>query len=95
MYDIFQGREPRARAVSYGFLGSRPVARSRAGAIDALFSAFDQHLRERGYLPMGGQIVDATLVAAPKQRNTAAEKEAIKAGKSAAEIWPGQPAKAA
>jgi hypothetical protein len=39
--------------------------------------------------------VDATLVAAPKQRNTAAEKEAIKAGKSAAEFWPDQPAKAA
>jgi IS5 family transposase len=35
---------------------------------------------------MGGQIVDATLVAAPKQRNTAAEKDAIKQGKSAAEI---------
>lgn len=44
---------------------------------------------------MGGQIVDATLVAAPKQRNTAAEKDAIKDGKSAAEIWPDQPAKAA
>jgi hypothetical protein len=29
---------------------------------------------------------DATLVAAPKQRNTATEKKAIKAGKSAAEI---------
>ena len=68
---------------------------TRAGAIDALFAAFDRCLRERGYLPMGGQIVDATLVAAPKQRNTAAEKEAIKAGKSAAEIWPDQPAKAA
>lgn len=68
---------------------------TRAGAIDALFIAFDRQLRERGYLPMGGQIVDATLVAAPKQRNTAAEKEAIKAGKSAAEIWPDQPAKAA
>ncbi len=52
-------------------------------------------MRDRGYLPMGGQIVDATLVAAPKQRNTAAEKEAIKAGKSAAQIWLGQPAKAA
>jgi IS5 family transposase len=35
---------------------------------------------------MGGQIVDATLVAAPKQRNTAGEKEAVRAGKSAAEI---------
>ena len=29
---------------------------------------------------MSGQIVDATLVAAPKQRNTRAEKDAIKAG---------------
>lgn len=68
---------------------------TRAGAIDALFAAFDRQLRDRGYLPMGGQIVDATLVAAPKQRNTATEKDAIKAGRSAAEIWPDQPAKAA
>ena len=68
---------------------------TRAGTIDALFVAFDRQLRDRGCLPMGGQIVDATLVAAPKQRNTAAEKEAIKAGKSAAEIWPEIPAKAA
>ena len=44
---------------------------------------------------MGGQIVDPMLVAAPKQRNTAAEKDTIKARKSAAEIWPDQPAKAA
>ena len=29
-----------------------------------------RQLKERGYLAMGGQIVDATLVAAPKQRNT-------------------------
>jgi transposase len=51
---------------------------TRAGALDALFAAFDRQLRDRSYLPMGGQIMDATLVAAPKQRNTAAEKEAIK-----------------
>lgn len=68
---------------------------TRADAIDTLFAAFDRSLRERGYLPMGGQIVDATLVAAPKQRNTAAERAAIKAGRTAAEIWPGEPARAA
>lgn len=39
---------------------------TRAGAIDTLFSAFDRQLRDRGGLPMGGQIVDTTLVAAPK-----------------------------
>ena len=68
---------------------------TNAGALDALFADFDRQLRTRGYLPMGGQIVDATLVAAPKQRNTTAEKAAIKEGKSAREIWPDQPAKAA
>ncbi|WP_217430814.1 transposase [Sphingomonas bacterium] len=60
---------------------------TRDGALDALFTAFDRQLRDRGYLPMGGQIVDATLVPAPKQRNTTAEKEAIKAGKSATKLF--------
>ena len=45
--------------------------------------------------PMSGQIVDASLVPAPKQRNTDLEKKAVKAGKSAAEIWPDKPNKAA
>jgi hypothetical protein len=35
---------------------------------------------------MGGQIVDATLIAAPKQRNTQDEKDAIKAGKAAGHL---------
>ena len=41
---------------------------------------------------MSGQIVDASLVAAPKQRNTEEEKEAIKAGK-VPEGWKDKPAK--
>jgi IS5 family transposase len=68
---------------------------TEAGAIRCLFDEFDRQLRGAGYLAMGGQIVDATLVAAPRQRNTAAEKAAIKAGKSASDIWPEKPAKAA
>jgi transposase, IS5 family len=68
---------------------------TEAGALDKLFADFDRQLKERGYLAMGGQIVDATLVAAPKQRNTADEKAAIKAGKKADEIWPDEPARAA
>ena len=67
----------------------------RAGAMDQLFAAFDRELRGAGYLAMGGQIVDATLVSAPKQRNMDDEKAAIKAGKRAAEIWPDSPARAA
>jgi hypothetical protein len=41
---------------------------------------------------MGGQIVDATIVAAPKQRNTEAERAAIKAGQ-VPEGWAEKPAK--
>ena len=68
---------------------------TEAKAITVLFEAFDNRLRTTGYLAMGGQIVDATLVAAPKQRNTQEEKGAIKAGKTASEVWPDTPAKAA
>jgi IS5 family transposase len=68
---------------------------TEAGALDRVFADFDRQLKERGYLAMGGQIVDATLVAAPKQRNTEPEKAAIKDGKTAAEIWPDKPARAA
>jgi IS5 family transposase len=41
---------------------------------------------------MGGQIVDATIVAAPKQRNTDAEKADIKVGKLP-DAWKEKPAK--
>ena len=41
---------------------------------------------------MGGQIVDASLVAAPKQRNTDDEKDAIKQGRIP-ETWKAKPAK--
>lgn len=65
-----------------------------AGAIEALFARLEGAITEAGYLPMSGQIVDATLVLAPRQRNTDSEKAAIKAGKTAEEIWPETPAKA-
>jgi IS5 family transposase len=67
----------------------------KADAIGGLFDEFDRQLRDAGYLAMGGQIVDATLVSAPKQRNRQDEKAAIKAGQRAAEIWPLEPNKAA
>ncbi len=65
-----------------------------AGALEGLFSQLDKAINAAGYLPMSGQILDATLIAAPRQRNTEAEKTAIKAGQTAAQIWPGRPAKA-
>jgi len=67
-------------------------ALKRAGAMDALFRRFDVALQAAGYLAMGGQIVDATIIAAPKQRNTEAERAAIKAGQIP-QGWKERPAK--
>ena len=64
----------------------------RAGAIDKLFDRFEGHLEAEGYLAMSGQIVDASLVAAPKQRNKDEEKAAIKEGRIP-EDWQDNPAK--
>jgi IS5 family transposase len=66
-----------------------------SGTLKRVMKAFDWQLQKKGYIPMAGQIVDASLVPAPKQRNTEGEKAAIKAGKSAREIWPDEPNKAA
>ena len=78
---IWLFRERLTRAV----LDGRP-------AIEGLFAHFDATLRAAGYIAMSGQIVDATLVAAPRQRNTSAEKAEIKAGRIPAE-WQSRPAK--
>jgi transposase, IS5 family len=67
-------------------------ALTRAGAIQHLFERFDRELRAQGYLAMSGQLVDASIVSAPKQRNTRAEKQAIKAGR-VPEAWQAKPAK--
>ena len=64
----------------------------KAKAIERLFVRFDQAVRAAGYIPMSGQIVDASLVAAPKQRNSEEEKQAIKAGRIPEE-WKDKPAK--
>jgi transposase, IS5 family len=63
---------------------------TKAEAIEALFARFDRAIREAGYIPMSGQIVDASLVSAPKQRNSDGEKKAIKEGP---EDWRASPAK--
>ena len=42
---------------------------AKAGLIEKLFDRFDQHLAAKGYMARGGQMVDATIVPVPKQRN--------------------------
>jgi IS5 family transposase len=69
-------------------------ALTKAGATLRLCELFDRELRGAGYLAMSGQLVDASIVAAPQQRNTKAEKQAIRAGR-VPEDWQDQPAKLA
>jgi len=69
-------------------------ALKKANAADALFQRFDAALRAAGFLAMSGQIIDATIVAAPKQRVTDGEKKAIREGRIP-DGWEEKPAKLA
>ena len=63
-------------------------------AIQVLFRAYEAALKAAGFLAMGGQIIDASIIAAPKQRNTEGEKADIRAGRIP-EAWRDKPAKLA
>jgi transposase, IS5 family len=80
---IWTFREALTRAT----LGGKP-------AIEIHFRAYEAALTKAGFLAMGGQIIDASIVPAPKQRNTEGEKAAIKAGQIP-EAWAAEPAKLA
>jgi len=60
--------------------------------IESLFTRFSDYLNECGFTARKGQIVDASIVAAPRQRNTREENEQVKAGKTP-EAWKENPAK--
>jgi len=57
-----------------------------AGLVAELFRMFDRHLQASGFVARKGQIVDASIVSAPKQRNTREENAVIKEG-SKPEDW--------
>ncbi len=66
----------------------------QAGAIEALFARFDGHPGSAGCLAMGGQIIDASIIAAPRQRMTDAARRIVKGG-GIPEVWKAKPAKLA
>lgn len=90
----FCGLGPGDRVPDANTLWDFREALIKAKALDKLFSRLNTAITKAGYLPMGGQIIDASLIAAPKQCNNDDEKDAIRDGKSAAEIWPDEPNKA-
>jgi IS5 family transposase len=54
--------------------------------IEEVFKQFDQFLRENGFSARKGQIIDASIVPAPRQRNRRDENQQIKEGQ-APEDW--------
>ena len=60
------------------------------GLVEKLFNTFDQQLWYSDFIPKGGQIIDASLVNVPKNRNKRDENKAIKEGKNP-EDWDDKP----
>ena len=53
---------------------------TRAELFGELFAAFNARLTDRGFITRKGQIIDASFVEVPRQRNRRLENEAIKRG---------------
>ncbi len=65
---------------------------TQAQVVESLFAQFEAYLAEQGLQPRGGQLIDASLVPVPKQRNSREENATIKAGDCPTE-WDEQPTK--
>jgi IS5 family transposase len=65
---------------------------ANAGAVEKLFALFNRHLDDNGLRAMGGQIIDASFVHVPVQRNDRDENDALKAGEIP-EDWLENPSK--
>jgi IS5 family transposase len=55
---------------------------TEAGLIKRLFEEFDAFLGEKGFSARKGQIIDASIVEAPRQRNSREENRQIKEGQT-------------
>ena len=53
---------------------------TKAGVVDRLFKRFDKFLHNQGYRAQKGQIIDASIVRVPIQRNNREENQQIKEG---------------
>jgi IS5 family transposase len=54
---------------------------AQANVVEYLFTQFDQFLRDHGFRAQKGQIVDASIIRVPTQRNSRDENTDLKAGK--------------
>lgn len=67
-------------------------ALAKTGLVAKLFERFGQYLEAQGYVARGGQMIDATIVPVPKQRNSRDENADVKAGQTP-RAWKKDPSK--
>ena len=60
--------------------------RKEMNLVEVLFARFHEQLAARGYVARAGQMIDATFVEVPRQRNSREENAKIKAGETP-EAW--------
>lgn len=59
---------------------------SKSGGTQRMFDKFAKYLNDKGFYLNAGQMIDASFVEVPRQRNTREENKMIKEGKSD-ELW--------
>ncbi len=65
---------------------------TNAGLVEELFDLFVHYLEQKGLIANEGQMIDASFVPAPRQRNTRHENEKIKKGEGK-DLWNDNPHK--
>jgi IS5 family transposase len=76
----FMSLTPEARIPDANTFWDFREALIKADVIKTLFNDFEQHLVAQGVIAQKGQIIDASFVDAPRQRNSREENAQIKAG---------------
>lgn len=76
----FLGLQPESTTPDLNTIWDFRELLAKADMGKSLFFDFELHLQEKGYSARKGQIVDASFVEAPRQRNSREENEAIKKG---------------
>ena len=65
---------------------------TQAGLVETLFKQFDSHLARQCYIARGSQVLYASILAVPRDRNTRDENKTVKSG-DVPEDWKDKPAK--
>ena len=79
-FSRFLGLEPEGRVPDSKTIWLYRERLMKRGLLDQLFSGLLRQIEDAGYLARRGQIVDAAMVEAPRQRNPRVENDQIKKG---------------